>query len=33
LPQSRLVLVEAAHRAWEEATDAYSNTILSWFTQ
>ena len=33
LPHSRMVLVDAAHRAWEEATDAYSNTILSWFTQ
>ena len=31
LPNARLCLVEAGHRAWEEATDAYAKQILSWF--
>ena len=30
LPRSRLSLLEAAHRAWEEATSDYSTQILSW---
>ena len=30
LPLRRLSLLEAAHRAWEEATSDYSTQILSW---
>jgi pimeloyl-ACP methyl ester carboxylesterase len=31
LPRNRLSLLEAAHRAWEEATENYCNEIISWF--
>jgi pimeloyl-ACP methyl ester carboxylesterase len=31
LPRSRLSLLDAGHRAWEEATEDYSTQILSWF--
>ena len=30
LPRNRLSLLEAAHRAWEEATESYSSEIMSW---
>jgi pimeloyl-ACP methyl ester carboxylesterase len=30
LPHNRLSLLEAAHRAWEEATESYSIEIMSW---
>jgi pimeloyl-ACP methyl ester carboxylesterase len=30
LPRNRLCLLEAAHRAWEEATESYSTEIVSW---
>ena len=31
LPWNRLSLLEAAHRAWEEATETYCREIMSWF--
>jgi pimeloyl-ACP methyl ester carboxylesterase len=31
LPHNRLSLLDAAHRAWEEATENYSRQIMSWF--
>jgi pimeloyl-ACP methyl ester carboxylesterase len=30
LPNNRLSLLEAAHRAWAEAAESYSSEILSW---
>lgn len=30
LPRSRLSLLDAAHRAWEEASEDYSRQIVSW---
>jgi hypothetical protein len=32
LLRSRLSLLDAAHRIWEEATETYSAQIRSWFT-
>ena len=31
LPHNRLSLLDAGHRAWEEATENYSRQIMSWF--
>lgn len=30
LPRNRLCLLEAGHRAWEEATEDYSRQIMTW---
>src|SRR5258705_1633085 len=31
LPNNQNVLLDADHRAWEEAADEYNNKIVSWF--
>ena len=31
LPNNKNVLLDADHRAWEEAADEYNKTIVSWF--
>ncbi len=32
LPNNRYVLLEGAHRIWEEAADAYADALVSWFS-
>lgn len=31
LPNSRLTLLDAGHRVWEEAAEAYGNALTAWF--
>jgi pimeloyl-ACP methyl ester carboxylesterase len=31
LPNNRYLLLDAAHRVWEEAASEYNETLTSWF--